>query len=109
MQIKKHLAVVAMLALLGGCAATQEAPAPVDEKASSEAIAAAVAAAKKANSVKGEWRDTGKMIKKAQDAAKKGDHAGAIKLAKKAQDQGELGYKQAVSQKDLKMPSYLKY
>jgi osmotically-inducible protein OsmY len=111
MQIKQHLAVLALVALLGGCASTQEemTAAPADAKSSSEAIAAAKAAQKKAASVKGEWRDTGKIIKKAEAAAKKGDYEGAVKLAAKAQDQGELGYAQAVSQKELKMPSYLKY
>jgi len=74
-----------------------------------QAIQAAEAARKKAASVKGEWRDTGKMIKSAQKALKAGDYEKALKLAKKAHQQGELGYKQAVSQKELRMPSYLKY
>ncbi len=113
MHIKQRLAILALVALLGGCAANQEAmpekamSAEPDAAMSADAIAAATAAAKKANSVDGEWRDTGMMIKSAQAAADKGDYATAIKLAKKAQEQGELGYQQAVSQKDLKMPSYI--
>jgi hypothetical protein len=80
-----------------------------DIAAAEAAIAAAESARKKAASVDGEWRDTGKMIKKAQAALKAGDSAKAIKLAKKAEKQGKLGYEQAQAQQTLKMPSYLKY
>ena len=80
-----------------------------DKAAAESAIAAAESARKKAASIDGEWRDTGKMIKKAQAALKAGDTAKAIKLAKKAENQGKLGYDQAQSQQTLKMPSYLKY
>jgi len=73
------------------------------------AIKAADTARKKAASVKGEWRDTGKMIKKAKAAAKEGKYSKAIKMAKKAEAEGHLGYEQAVAQKELRMPSYLKY
>lgn len=72
-------------------------------------ITAADEARKHAASVGGEWRDTGKMIKKAKGLLKKGDFVAAAKLANKAAKQGHLGYEQAVSQKDLKMPSYLHY
>ena len=80
-----------------------------DKAAAESAIAAAESARKKAASIDGEWRDTGKMIKKAQAALKKGDSAKAIKLANKAEKQGKLGYEQAQAQQTLKMPSYLKY
>lgn len=80
-----------------------------DAKAAEAAIAAADSARKKAAGVDGEWRDTGKMIKQAQAALKAGDADKAVKLAKQAEMQGQLGYEQAVSQKELKMPSYLKY
>ncbi len=80
-----------------------------DNAAAEAAIAAAESARKKAASIDGEWRDTGKMIKKAQAALKAGDSAKAIKLAKKAEKQGKLGYEQAQAQQTLKMPSYLKY
>ncbi|MES9831059.1 MAG: hypothetical protein ABW157_17315 [Candidatus Thiodiazotropha sp. LLP2] len=72
-------------------------------------IDAADAARKHAAEVGGEWRDTGKMIKKAKALMEKGDFVGAAKLANKAAKQGHLGYEQAVSQKTLKMPSYLHY
>ena len=80
-----------------------------DKAAAESAIAAAESAKKKAASIDGEWRDTGKMIKKAQAALKAGDFAKATKLAKKAEKQGKLGYEQAQAQQTLKMPSYLKY
>jgi hypothetical protein len=72
-------------------------------------IAAADDARKQAASVGGEWRDTGKMIKKAKALLEKGDFVAAAKLANKATKQGHLGYEQAMSQKELKMPSYLHY
>jgi hypothetical protein len=71
------------------------------------AIADAEAARKKADSVGGEWRDTAKMIKDAQDLVKSGDFEGAIKLANRAKRQGELGYDQAISQKGATFPSYV--
>jgi type II secretory pathway pseudopilin PulG len=80
-----------------------------DQQSAQAAIAAAETAQKNAASVDGEWRDTGKMIKQAQAAMKKGNFDEAVKLANKAERQGKYGYEQAVSQKDLKMPSYLKY
>lgn len=65
-----------------------------------KAIDAAKAAQKKAASVDGEWRDTGKMIKQAEELASEGKADEAIELAKKAQLQGEAGYEQAMGQKD---------
>lgn len=72
-------------------------------------IDAAEAARKEAASVNGEWRDTGMMIKKAKELLAKGDFVASAKLANDAAKQGHLGYQQAVSQKELKMPSYLHY
>ena len=72
-------------------------------------IDAADAARKQAAQVGGEWRDTGKMIKNAKALLEKGDFVAAAKLANKAAKQGHLGYEQAVSQKELKMPSYIHY
>lgn len=65
-----------------------------------KARADAGAAVKKAKSVNGEWRDVGKILKKADKAADKGDYAQATKLANKAKAQGELGYAQAMAQKN---------
>lgn len=84
------------------------APADAGKKAKAEeAIAAAEAARKKAASVKGEWRDTKKMIKEAEELAKSGEFDEAIKKANKAKRQGELGYEQAVSQKGADFPEYV--
>lgn len=67
------------------------------------AIEAAEAAIKKAASVGGEWRDSeSKMLKKAKAAAAKGDNEEALKQAKKAKFEGEMGYSQAMEQKDIK-------
>jgi hypothetical protein len=62
------------------------------------AIAAAKDAQKQAKSVGGEWRDTGKMIKKAEKLLKAGKPEEAAKMAQKAEAQGMLGYMQAISQ-----------
>lgn len=72
-----------------------------------QAIADAEAARKKAASVGGEWRDTGKMIKEAEDLVKTGEYDKAIKLANRAMRQGELGYEQAVAEKNAGFPSYV--
>lgn len=52
------------------------------------AISKATMANNAAKKVGYEWRDTGKMIKKAQKMSAKKDYSGAIKLAKKAETQG---------------------
>lgn len=113
MRIKYLLSVLVLMAFaMGGisnslAAEAAKAADPMAAKAT-QAIADADAARKKAASVAGEWRDTGKMIKKAKGLVAKGDFSAAIKLAGKAQQQGELGYDQAVAQKQLRLPSYLK-
>lgn len=92
------------LALLAGCATTPMATADGYK----EAEAAAKASMKKAASVGGAWRDSGKILKKAAAAAKKKDYAKAIKLAGQVQRQGELGYKQSMAEKGAQPPSYLR-
>lgn len=78
------------------------------KKAEAEkAIADAEAARKKAASASGEWRDTKKMIKQAEDLVKAGNYDEAIKVAGKAKRQGELGYEQALGQKGATFPSYV--
>ncbi len=94
-----------LIAILGMSSASILAA--VSEKDAGIAIAAAEAERKKAASVDSEWRDTGKIIKKAQEAMNKGNYEKALKLANRAEHQGVYGYEQAMSQKDLKMPSYL--
>jgi cell division protein FtsL len=89
------------------CLIPIQASANTDVKAK-QAIDEAEKSLKKASSVDGEWRDSGKILKAAGDALKSGDYAKAIKLANKANRQGKLGYEQAVAQKELKMPPYWK-
>jgi len=96
----KQLSVVLLTASMAvGCASQQkQETAPKAEKgpsASSIAIAKAKAAMKKAKSMDYLWRDTGKVLKKAEKAAAKGDEAKAVKLANKARSQAEMAVKQA--------------
>jgi len=119
MKTSKFLKNLGMMAIAvtvaAGCASTQQeqqqakpAAAKAEKKmekkgpsAAALAIAAAEAARKKAASVGGEWRDTGKLIKKAKKALKAGDEAKALKLANKARIQGELGYAKILSEREL--------
>ncbi len=96
---------LALTGLLSGGAQASEIDQATQFK---QAIEKAEAATKKAASVKGEWRDTGKIIKKAKAAAEKGDYHNALKLANTAYRQGELGYQQAVGQKNAGFPPYLR-
>ncbi len=108
---KKQILIMSMLAAaiaFGGATSSLLADEASAEKVQ-KLIDAADAARKEAASVNGEWRDTGKMIKKAKEKLAEGDYVGAAKLANEAAKQGHLGYEQAVSQKTLKMPSYLHY
>lgn len=49
-----------------------------------------------------EWRDTGKILKKARKAKGKGNFDAAVKLAKKAEKQAKNAVAQYRSQKNLK-------
>jgi hypothetical protein len=62
------------------------------------AIAAAKDALMHADSVGGAWRDTGKMIAKAEALLKEGKDEEAMKMAEAAEMQAMLGYIQATSQ-----------
>ena len=74
-----------------------------------QAIEEAKVAYKKADSVQGAWVNTPKLIKKAEKAAAKGDMAKALKLAREAKQEAELGYKQAVYERDnWSPPAYLR-
>lgn len=97
MRIINKLRTVGLVTVLAGvivgCAGTTEQE-PAAGGSAADAIAAAKAANAKAKDEFYEWRDTGKLIKKAEKALKNGDEAGAIKLAKKAQRQAENAVKQ---------------
>jgi len=106
MKHRSFSAGVLATALLAGLPAT---PVWSADKAEVEkAIAAAEDARKKAASVGGEWRDTGKLIKKAQKLAEEGELDEALKIATKAEHQGTIGHDQALGQKDATMPAYMK-
>jgi len=113
MLMNRILSVLLVTALLGGGLGTTLAAdaKAVDPKAAEvqQMIDSAEKARKKAASVDSEWRDTGKFIKKAKAALKAGEYDKAMKLAKKAEDEGALGYEQGASQKELRIPPYLKY
>lgn len=104
--VLKHLGLACLvLTVAVGCASMQQeekaAKPAAEEKgpsAAEQAIARAKAALDKAASVGGEWRDSRKILKKAQAALKDGDEAKAVKLAKQAESQGELGYAQALEE-----------
>ncbi len=72
----------------------------VDKSTYMKAFAEAKMWQKKAASVGGEWRDVGKFLQQAEAAAQKGDFETAVKLAETARFQAEMGYKQALEQKD---------
>ena len=80
------------LGLITGCASTDEAS---DSTSAEQAIADAKAANAEAKAVNNEWRDTGKIIKKAEKKLAGGDDAAAIKLANKAKAQAVAAVAQA--------------
>lgn len=90
---------VSALVLAGiiGCAAPSQ---QVAEKpaapsaAATQALSDASAAIKQAKSLDWIWRDTEKMYKEAEEAAKAGDDAKAIKLAGEAKSQAEAALNQ---------------
>lgn len=99
MKIIIKLAVACALAL--SLAACQSAPTKTAMDANM-----AIKAAKKANSVVKklyvEWRDTGKIIKKASKAKDKGNFDAAVKLANKAKNQAKNALAQYHAQKNVK-------
>ncbi|NNF95518.1 MAG: DUF4398 domain-containing protein [Halobacteria archaeon] len=94
----KKIALLAAAAtlMLGACAT---APTTTKEDAMA-AINMAKQEQAKAKKVNYEWRDTGKIIKKAEESMKKEDYATAVKLANKAKTQGVLAQQQYQEQKN---------
>jgi hypothetical protein len=72
-----------------------------DEKSFNATYEAADAARKQAASMNYEWRDTGKMLKQAKEAAAKGDYETAERLANKAEMHGKMAVAQAKEQEQL--------
>jgi len=73
-------------------------PAQAADMSAETAIAAAKEARSQAASVGGEWRDTDKMIARAEALLNEGKSAEAVKMAEAAEIQAMLGYMQATSQ-----------
>lgn len=90
---KAALALAAICGLVGTHAYANDAE--VDNS-----IAEAEAAIEKANSVGYAWRDSGKILKSARDAAANGEREQALDLAAQAKFQGEAGYAQFEANKD---------
>jgi hypothetical protein len=105
--MKKTALFGALLLALSGCASMGGSESGKamsgDADAANAAIKAAGAAIDKSATVGGEWRDAKKKIlKSAKAAASKGDYKKAIKLADFAKFQGDMGYEQAMGQKNAK-------
>ncbi len=99
----KHIVGIALSALIiTGCASSggSSASSSEAESAYQQAMSEAKKALNDAHKANNVWRDSGKMLKKADEAAKTGDFETATKLALKAKRQGELAVLQAESQKN---------
>ncbi|MCP4764671.1 MAG: SoxXA-binding protein [Gammaproteobacteria bacterium] len=96
--MKRSLKTLLLAATFAICSGAGLATVNAADMSPEAAIAAAKEAKKQAASVGGEWRDTGKMIKKAEALLKAGKTDEATKMAEKAEAQGMLGYMQATSQ-----------
>ena len=98
----RHIAIsVAVAAMLCGSVHA------VNQADYDKAVAAAQAEVKMAAEAGNEWRDSGKLLKKAAEAAKAGDYDKAVKLAQKAEHQGKMAQQQAIEQANAGNPTYL--
>lgn len=88
----KKIAIMAMTAALT-LAACATGPS-MSEQDANNAISAAKSELNKAKNVNYAWRDTGKMIKAAEKAAKEGEYEKAVDLANEAEKQSELAQQQ---------------
>lgn len=109
MKAIKQISVICFTLSLAACtsapvqkAQQEDAPKAVvvgEEQGEFEALhAAAKQTLKAANAVGYQWRDSGKILKKAEKAAASGDFKKAAKLANQAREQGELALAQAKEQ-----------
>ena len=86
---------IATALVLSACGAPQK----HNKNDAAAAIMAAEQMNKKAKKAEFEWRDTGKIIKKAKAAAKDGEFDEAVKQANKAKKQAEMALQQAAAAK----------
>ena len=103
--VKKTLLSAVIAAAVGGLPLQASAQTAASAK---QAIAGAKAAVEKAASVDGEWRDSMKILGKAQEALDDKAYGKAERLAEVVEQQGDLGYQQAMRQKNAAHPTYLK-
>ena len=99
--MKTIIKLEAACALALSLAACQSAPTKSLDDANM-AIQSAMKANGKAKKMYVEWRDTGKVLKKARKAKGKGDFDKAVKLAGKAERQAINAVAQANAQKNVK-------
>jgi len=103
----KKIALIAAAACMAVSGATF-AKAP-SKKDTSAAVQAAVKSVEAAKAVRGEWRDSYKILGKAKKAYRKGDMAKAMKLAKQVQRQGKMGKAQALAEANAGKASDAQY
>ena len=58
----------------------------------------------KAAEVDGEWRDSRAILQEAINQAQQGNMKQAFQMAQQAKEQGEMGYKQAIEQREVAGP-----
>jgi len=97
---KIALLVVAIALTLSACSSSPDTAHNKNDAAAS--ITAAEEANTRAKKVNYEWRDTGKIIKKAKKAQQDGNYDMAVKLADKAKRQAQNAYKQYLEQRESK-------
>ena len=97
--MKKIAMLAAAATLLLGACATATTPSMTKDDAMA-AIEMAKQETAKAEKVNYAWRDTGKIIKQAEEAMKKEDYATAVKLANKAKNQSSNALMQYEDQKN---------
>ena len=90
--MKKIALIVAAASLAFSGATLAAGPSKKDVASAIQAAVKSIEAAKK---VRGEWRDSYKILGKAKKAFHKGDMKKAMKLAKKVERQGHIGKAQA--------------
>jgi len=100
--MKTIIKLTAACALALSLAACQSSPPPKTLADANMALKSAMAANSKAKKMYVEWRDTGKILKKARAAKGKGKFNDAVKLAGQAERQAKNAVAQAKAQKNLK-------
>jgi len=93
--MKKIALITAATCMTISAATLTAAPSKKDVSA---AVQAAVNSIEAAKAVRGEWRDSYKILGKAKKAYRKGNLTAAMKLANQAKRQGQIGKAQALAE-----------